>query len=151
MENLFEEAKLVLRRLGYMPDSGVTFEEQVMNIAAVLKRQPALPAGQRNTGDRANDYSEIFAATLQRLQGVETLVQLQGRLVILNVNEFKLRFHPEERQFLDLLRDFESWELRWRNRWAGTEAEIQRAADLLNQVIATAKAKYQELATTSES
>lgn len=147
MENRFEEAESILRQLGYV--GGLTFDEQVRKIDEVLKRQPALPAGERNTGDRASGYCEVLAATLREVQAATTLIELQHNLVILNVNEFKLRFHPSVNQFLSLLSDFEAWELRWRNRWTGTLEVICKAEELLRQVIAAAKEKYNELAMVS--
>jgi len=94
----------------------------------------------------ATSYSiDVFERTKELIRSAETLGELENSLVVLNVNEFRLRGRPTPEEFEVLLDDFRKWEKRIEVDIAGTKKEKKKVWEKLEETISLARERYSEL------
>ncbi|MCX6811460.1 MAG: hypothetical protein NT039_02085 [Candidatus Berkelbacteria bacterium] len=137
-----EEASEVMRRLGY-GSAGVSLWEQRRNYEGNLKPWSGREGFPTIT---PKGLTETVQKQLEDIKGSQNLQELQHHLVILNVNEFKLRISPTKDEFADLVSDCSIWEKRTDDVLSGGDEAKEEYFSARDQVTQEATAKYEELA-----
>ncbi|MDP3957392.1 MAG: hypothetical protein Q8Q10_02730, partial [bacterium] len=93
-------------------------------------------------GEDPEYFLRIFEGTLVAIKSAENLGELQKQVVIINVNEFKLKENPTQAEFDDLLEDYRKWSTGSKEHLVGDEALKRRVWQKLEEVIYVARERF---------
>jgi len=102
-------------------------------------------------GEDPQCLTEVLFHCLAGVRSANSPTDLLDRIVIYGVNEFKTRRVLTKKVLEDLLCDFRVWMHRTEAHLVGSEEEVAKVWQLLEQVIVAAREKHLELTDTSGS